>query len=156
MSHWTTSVLVTGLDDSNYSHLQVQFNHFQFEHETVCISHSGRSPFGLCSDIVKAMKDHSSETNVMEIDWDLEHFMSQVDLDDAEDFKLTDILKEFRFLPPVDNEKKRVPKSTRKATHVSPLSSDSTEQCNIAAKLSLDTPVSISFVKGDMRFELRF
>ena len=102
------------------------------------------------------MTDHSSETNVMEIDWDLEHFMSQVDLDDAEDFKLTDILKEFRFLPPVDNEKERVPKSTRKATHVSPLSSDSTEQCNIAAKLSLDTPVSISFVKGDMRFELRF
>ncbi|XP_077989339.1 ATP-binding cassette sub-family C member 9-like [Glandiceps talaboti] len=46
----------------------------------------------------------------------------KVDVDDAEDFKLTDIQKEFRFLPPVDNtkveeyQKARVPPATRKAT----------------------------------------
>lgn len=36
-----------------------------------------------------------------EIDWESELRLSQVDVDDAEDFQLSEVQKEFRFAPPV-------------------------------------------------------
>lgn len=55
------------------------------------------------------------------IDWDHEGFLSQIDVDDLEDFHLTDI-QEFRFAPPVDTseveavQRSRIPLTTVKST----------------------------------------
>ncbi|XP_070554321.1 zinc finger MYM-type protein 2-like [Ptychodera flava] len=54
------------------------------------------------------------------IDWETEFILSQIDIDDKEDFQLTEVQKEFRFHPPVDQEtvehyqKSRIPDNTAK------------------------------------------
>lgn len=55
------------------------------------------------------------------IDWEHEGFLSQIDVDDLEDFHLTDIQEEFRFAPPVDTseveavQRSRIPLTTVKS-----------------------------------------
>jgi hypothetical protein len=57
-----------------------------------------------------------------EIDWESELRLSQVDVDDAEDFQLSEVQKEFRFAPPVavsivdEYQRSRIPKATANAT----------------------------------------
>ena len=114
------------------------------------------------------------------VNWNREYFLSQVDVDDAEDFKLTDIQKEFRFLPPVDNtkveeyQKARVPPATRKATRwgvtvwkevqvgstlrLSESGSSETVECNTASKDSIveSSPVTINVVKENTKIQITF